>query len=105
MRCSVSVDIAFQMLMNTTSSKAFFRRRAWLAGLALASPALLWFAVFMVGPLAFSFYASTLRWNGLLSSPIEIGVDNYARILSDPRFWRAVNNSAVSRRRSRWASS
>ncbi|MCZ7536143.1 MAG: sugar ABC transporter permease [Acidimicrobiia bacterium] len=81
--------------MNTTSSKAFFRRRAWLAGLALASPALLWFAVFMVGPLAFSFYASTLRWNGLLSSPMEIGVDNYARILSDPRFWRAVNNSAV----------
>ena len=60
----------------------------------LAAPAVLWFAVFMVGPLVSVFYLSTLDWGGLLADGNFIGLDNYARLFSDPVIRVAAANTA-----------
>ena len=60
----------------------------------LAAPAVLWFAVFMVGPLVSVFYLSTLDWGGLLADGNFIGLDNYERLFSDPVIRVAAANTA-----------
>lgn len=62
--------------------------------LMLAAPAVLWFAVFMVGPLVSVFYLSTLDWGGLLADGNFIGLDNYARLFRDPVIRVAAANTA-----------
>ncbi|CAN5629894.1 sugar ABC transporter permease [soil metagenome] len=60
----------------------------------LAAPAVLWFAVFMVGPLVSVFYLSTLDWGGLLADGNYIGLDNYERLFRDPVIRIAAANTA-----------
>ncbi len=70
------------------------RRRARVQLLMLAAPAVLWFAVFMVGPLVSVFYLSTLDWGGLLADGNFIGLDNYERLFRDPIIRVAAANTA-----------
>jgi multiple sugar transport system permease protein len=70
------------------------RRGEALAGLALASPALLVFAVFMFVPLGMTAYYSLTRYTGF-GQPRFQGLDNFVQIGSDPLFWRALVNTGV----------
>jgi multiple sugar transport system permease protein/raffinose/stachyose/melibiose transport system permease protein len=60
----------------------------------MAAGPLAFFLVFVIWPLARSMYYSLTKWNGL-SPEVFIGLDNYARALSDPNFIRAFQNTAI----------
>lgn len=60
----------------------------------MAAGPLAFFLVFVIWPLAQSMYYSLTKWNGL-SAPVFIGLDNFARALSDPNFIRAFQNTAI----------
>jgi multiple sugar transport system permease protein len=71
------------------------RRRARVALITFAAPAVLWFAVFMVGPLASVFYLSTLDWGGILADGNFVGLDNFERLFRDPVIPVAARNTAT----------
>ncbi len=72
------------------------RREAW-EGILLASPWLIGFLLFTLGPMIASFLLSFTRWNGI--TPVRdlrwIGLENYAQLFqSDHSFAKAFRNTA-----------
>jgi multiple sugar transport system permease protein len=75
-------------------------RRGWrqdLTGWAFAAPFVILFGVFMALPILISFLLSFTSF-GLrdLQNPIGttfVGADNYTRLLSDGKFWKALGNT------------
>src|SRR5262245_44791028 len=57
-------------------------------------PNLLLFAVFVFGPMLFSFGMSFTRWDGL-GSPEFTGLRNYGNLLTDDLFMTSVRNTFV----------
>ncbi|HYH31159.1 MAG TPA: sugar ABC transporter permease [Pseudonocardia sp.] len=55
----------------------------------LAVPLLL-YIVFVISPYAQAFYISMTDWSGFSADRNFIGLGNYAELLSDARFWRAM---------------
>jgi ABC-type sugar transport system permease subunit len=76
-------------------------RRGWrqdLIGWGFAAPFVILFGVFLALPILASFVLSFTSF-GLrdFQNPIGatfVGVDNYARLLSDAKFWKALGNTA-----------
>lgn len=64
-------------------------------GTILAVPALVWYLVFMIGPLVAIFVVAALRWPGMLQPVSFAGLGNVRTVLADPVFWDAVRNTAV----------
>ena len=59
------------------------------------APAVILFCVFVFIPVIASFFLSFTKYN-ILSSPQWVGLDNYRQIfLNDPRFWKALRNTAL----------
>lgn len=86
--------------INPTSNSsrigsAAIQRRNLLFFFLLCGPALLWFLVFMIGPLFSMFYLSLLDWGSLLAKYSFAGLENYVRLFSDPTFFTAVRNTAI----------
>ncbi|MFI6087889.1 carbohydrate ABC transporter permease [Streptomyces sp. NPDC051218] len=71
------------------------RKRRQEGGTILAVPALVWYLVFMVGPMIAIFVIAALRWPGMLQPVSFAGFDNVRTVLDDPVFWDAVRNTAV----------
>lgn len=71
------------------------KRRAELFRLSASLPALLWFAVFTIGPIVSLFYFSTVNWRGLIAPRTPAGLDNFERLWQDPVFWLAAQNSLL----------
>lgn len=61
----------------------------------LALPALIWYAVFMIGPVIAIFVIAFLDWPGMLETPTFAGWDNFRAVFTDTTFWAALGNSAV----------
>lgn len=61
----------------------------------LALPALAWYLIFMVGPMAAIFVIAAMNWPGMLQPVSFAGLDNFRTVLDDPVFWQAVRNTAV----------
>jgi cellobiose transport system permease protein len=59
---------------------------------AYISPFYILFAVFGAFPILFAFYLSFQRWDGLDDMQF-IGLGNYAHLLADQIFWKAVYNT------------
>ncbi len=58
----------------------------------LIAPYLLFFLVFVLFPVGFSFYLTFHKWN--IISPMEYsGLDNYARMFNDRLFWQSLRNT------------
>src|SRR5215207_4171338 len=57
-------------------------------------PNLLLFAVFVFGPMLFSFWISFTRWDGL-GSPEFTGLRNYNNLLTDDLFLTSVRNTVI----------
>ncbi|MGY0065010.1 carbohydrate ABC transporter permease [Streptomyces sp. LZ34] len=70
-------------------------RNARQGGTILAVPALIWYAIFMIGPVIAIFVIAALHWPGMLQPVSFAGLDNVRTVLDDPVFWDAVNNTAV----------
>jgi raffinose/stachyose/melibiose transport system permease protein len=60
---------------------------------AFLAPAVLLLAVFLLYPLAETFRLSLVDWNGLGSNARFIGLDNWAALAHDTRFWLALRNN------------
>ena len=65
------------------------RMRRSLIGLLFVAPAVLLVLVFFLIPLGSAAWMSLHRWP-LMGEPRFIGLDNYARLLGDSRFWGAM---------------
>jgi multiple sugar transport system permease protein len=68
-------------------------RKQWSAYLFL-SPVLLLFSVFTVFSVGYAFYLSFHEWNILEPHKPYVGLENYSRLVDDPRFHQAVINTA-----------
>jgi ABC-type sugar transport system permease subunit len=71
-------------------------RRA-LPAYLMCAPTILLFLVFMVFPIGFVLYTSTLDWDGIGSvlDARSVGLGNYRELLGDPFWWRAVRNTVL----------
>ncbi len=58
------------------------------------SPFFIGFAIFSLLPIAFSLYLSLAQWNGMAAIKF-VGLDNFATLLKDPKFWNALRVSFV----------
>ncbi|MFQ3565393.1 MAG: sugar ABC transporter permease [Aggregatilineales bacterium] len=65
------------------------QRREALTFYLLVSPWVIGFLAFTLFPLVVSFFISLTRWN-MLSPPVWIGLDNYARMFSDDNFYQSL---------------
>lgn len=69
------------------------RRAERRAGILFSLPVVVLYVLLLALPIGQTFYYSLTRWNGIESS--FLGLDNYARLVSDPTFWRVVANNAM----------
>ena len=67
-------------------------RKNWSAYLFL-TPGLIHFALFTLFAVAFAFYISFHEWNIIDPEKPFVGLENYARLIHDTRFHRAVLNT------------
>jgi multiple sugar transport system permease protein len=77
-------------VLNILGTTPRARRRA-LWGIALILPNTLGLFVFFGIPVLMSFNTSLQEWNGIRPA-VYIGLDNFERMASDPRFWNALTN-------------
>jgi len=69
-------------------------RREMLFGYLMISPWVLGFIAFVAGPMLASVYLSFTNWR-LIGSARWVGLENYRSMLfEDPRFWKALYNTA-----------
>lgn len=69
-----------------------YQRKQMIAPYLFTAPYFLAFIMFSLFPILYTFYISLLDWTGI-SSPVFIGLANYADLLKDKRFWTAVINN------------
>jgi cellobiose transport system permease protein len=66
--------------------------RERVAPYAYIAPFFVLFGVFGLVPFLFTFYIALFDWNPI-GDRTFIGVDNFTRMLADPRFWNATGNT------------
>ena len=74
--------------------RAFSRRRfnQGVTGYLFALPWIIGFVLFTLWPMIYSLYTSFTRYN-IIGDPRWIGLRNYENIFSDPRFYKALENT------------
>jgi multiple sugar transport system permease protein len=82
------------LVKRAMPSRGNVQRRENLEGWLLASPWVVGFIVFTVGPMIASAYYSLTRFD-LLSPPQWVGLQNYASILSDDRTLHALKVTSI----------
>lgn len=70
-------------------------RRRRFTFLSLVAPALFWFLSFMLWPLLNMFSISTMRWDGLNLPKKFIFLDNFVRLVNDPKIAIAFGNTGT----------
>jgi multiple sugar transport system permease protein len=78
-----------QTASTRTWSAGSRRRRENLTGWLFILPALIGFTVFYLLPTIRAIEISLTDWN-LMRAPKFIGLDNYVKLMGDPRFWQSV---------------
>ncbi|WP_432510937.1 carbohydrate ABC transporter permease [Kineococcus sp. SYSU DK001] len=68
--------------------------RRWATSYALLTPALVLFGVFVLWPLVQAVRISLTDATGIGTADF-VGLDNYARMVRDPAFWRAAGNTGL----------
>ncbi|MBA2520495.1 MAG: sugar ABC transporter permease [Chloroflexia bacterium] len=70
------------------------RRRTAVWGFLLIAPMMIGYTLFFVLPFIASFLLSFTNWT-LLSAPVWVGLDNYARLLRDTSFQESLQNTVA----------
>src|SRR6185312_9032189 len=65
------------------------------SSLLLLSPWIISLIVFWAYPLLYAFYLSFTKYKTLSNDLIWIGLANYASLLHDPIFWKALGNTTI----------
>lgn len=71
------------------------RRRRSAGMLVMSVPAVVWYALFTIGPLLAMFYIALLKWRGLIAPASFTGFSNFAALWHDAVFWTAARNSLI----------
>jgi multiple sugar transport system permease protein len=93
-----SHEIVLPAGKKSISSEAYHRRNARrrrTSLILLSAPALVWFLTFMLWPLVNMFYISTTKWNSINSPKQFIFLDNFIRMLQDPKIVIALKNTGI----------
>jgi raffinose/stachyose/melibiose transport system permease protein len=69
-------------------------KRRQRTGLWFVLPAFIFYVVFFAFPFLASFYLGFTEWNGI-GEPVFVGLENYARQLSDDAMWKALWNNII----------
>jgi putative chitobiose transport system permease protein len=69
-------------------------RRFSLTPYLFLAPALALIAVFVLYPIAAVVYYSFTTWD-IVRPPVWTGLDNYAHLVADPVFWKALTHSVI----------
>ena len=81
--------------MSTAAAPASLRpRRRSFAGLWFVTPFLVVFAFVLITPVAYSIYLSVFR-DKLVGGRSFVGLDNYAQLFADPKFWEGLGRVAL----------
>lgn len=72
--------------------KMKMKTRRNLVGYGFVAPALLFFVVFVLLPLALSVYLSLYRTDIFFFNMEYVGFDNFARVFKDTVFWKSIGN-------------
>lgn len=68
-------------------------KREWVAGYLFVIVPMLLYLLLNIGSMLYAIYISLWRWN-LRTGPVRfLGLDNYANVIKDPVFQKAVTNS------------
>jgi multiple sugar transport system permease protein len=78
-------------LTNLLGPTPLSRRKA-LWGMALVAPNVLGLFFFFGIPVLIAFWTALQEWNGI-KPPRYVGLDNFARLLDDPKFEQALTNT------------
>lgn len=70
------------------------QRQRLLIAYGFLLPAFAFFLVFLIIPLIAVVYLSFTSYN-IVTPPQWVGLENYARLLQDPLFWRGLRNSFI----------
>ncbi|CAM2802607.1 carbohydrate ABC transporter permease [Actinomyces slackii] len=79
--------------MSNGRSRSARRRSRSLAYLPYLLPGAIAFTVIILVPLVLNVWYSLHRWKGGMSPMRFIGLDNYAELLEDDKFWASFSNS------------
>jgi cellobiose transport system permease protein len=91
----VTATLSPQQIPTGVASRATGWRiplRERIAPYAYIVPFFLLFGVFGLVPFLFTFYIALFDWNPI-GDQTFIGVDNFTRMIADPRFWNATGNT------------
>ncbi|MCB2177770.1 MAG: sugar ABC transporter permease [Actinomycetales bacterium] len=81
--------------MSTAAAPPTLRRqRRSFVGLWFVSPFLVVFAFVLITPVAYSIYLSVFR-DRLVGGRSFVGLDNYAQLFADPKFWDGLGRVAL----------
>jgi multiple sugar transport system permease protein len=70
-------------------------RREWRTALGFLLPGAVLFLLLVAAPTAYTVLLSFYRLESLISPPRWAGLDNYAAVLGEARFWSALANGVV----------
>lgn len=77
-----------------TMHRSAARERATRPGVSWVMPAICFFGIFALVPMAGVVYLSFTSWSGL-GSPSLTGGANWAQLVHDPQFWQSLKLSAI----------
>lgn len=81
------------MRQSKKAHSGLLRKEAW-EGWLYASPWIIGFLLFTLGPMVFSFLLTFMKWD--LVNPVRwVGFENYTRMFTDSSFWKSLKVTAV----------
>src|SRR5438105_3831093 len=87
------LSIPLEATKPTSARRRVFFTEPRITGILFLLPAAIIFAVFVIWPIIQSARYSAYAWDGLGPLKDFIGLGNYAQLLGDPIFWRALGNN------------
>lgn len=75
--------------------RLFIKRKGRFHALLYLLPAIVIFAIFMLWPIIYSLYLSTMEWNMVSDNMKFIGFNNYIGIFKDSEFIKALVNTVI----------
>ncbi|MHB1132119.1 MAG: carbohydrate ABC transporter permease [Chloroflexota bacterium] len=72
-----------------------FSREQARYGMLFVLPTFIFFCIFIVWPVAYSFYLGFFDWSPLDPAPVPVGLANYQELLNNPTFIKTVINTFV----------
>ena len=74
---------------------SYIRQERARYGVLFVLPSFLFFGIFIVWPVFYSFYLGFYDWNPLDPKPVFVGLANYRELFGSPTFLRVVLNTVI----------